>query len=478
MTMSAEPRTKIVCTIGPASSSPKVLAKLARAGMSVARLNFSHGTHAEHRRTIARIRRLSRALGRPISILQDLSGPKIRIGEIGSGTVILRPGSEFVLTARRVAGDSGSATVSYPGLARDVRPGDPLLLSDGAIELEVLETSGRDIRCRVVVGGPLSSRKGVNLPSRSLRLPSLTDKDKADLRFGAGLGVDYIALSFVRSASDIRAAKALIAREGHAIPVIAKIEKHEALDELEAIARSSDGIMVARGDLGVEIPLEKIPQAQKRIIRTANGLGKPVITATQMLRSMVENPRPTRAEVTDVANAVLDGTDALMLSEETAVGRYPAEAVRVMARIAAETERTPADLKRRDGMLPADAVRLSTAEAVAAAACSLAERVGASLIVTFTRSGSTARLVSKYRPPCPILAPTSLETTFRRLGLLWGVVPFRVGRMGSEAGMVAQAVRAARATGLARRGGKIVVTAGVPSGVAGLTNLIRVEELG
>jgi pyruvate kinase len=472
-----EPMTKIVCTIGPASASPKMLERLIRAGMSVARLNFSHGTPADHRRAAARIRRLSRDLGRPVSILQDLAGPKIRIGEIESGTVTLRPGSEFVLTARRITGTSEGAAVSYPGLARDVRPGDPILLNDGAIELEVLETSGRDIRCRVVVGGSLSSRKGVNLPSRSLRLPGLTAKDRDDLRIGAGLGVDYIALSFVRAVSDIHAVKGLVRREGREIPVIAKIEKHEALDDLEAIVEASDGVMVARGDLGVEIPLEKIPWAQKKIIHTANGLGKPVITATQMLRSMVENPRPTRAEVTDVANAILDGTDALMLSEETAVGRYPDEAVRVMARISAETERTLLDPGRRERTGPAAGGILSTAEAVAASACSLAEKVGASLIVTFTRSGSTARLVSKYRPPCPILAPTSLETTYRRLGLLRGVVPRRVRRTGSEAGMVEQALKAARESGLARRGAKVVITAGVPSGLPARTNLIRVETL-
>ena len=472
-----KPMTKIVCTIGPASASPRMLERLIRAGMSVARLNFSHGTPADHRRAAFRIRRLSRDLGRPVSILQDLAGPKIRIGEIESGTIVLRPASEFVLTARRIRGNSERAAVSYAGLARDVRKGDPILLNDGAIELEVLGISGPDIRCRVVVGGSLSSHKGINLPSRSIRLRGLTAKDKADLRFGVGLGVDYIALSFVRSVSDIHAAKALLRREGCEIPVIAKIEKHEALDDLEAIVGAADGVMVARGDLGVEIPLEKIPRAQKKIIRAANGLGKPVITATQMLRSMVENPRPTRAEVTDVANAILDGTDALMLSEETAVGKYPDEAVKVMARIALETERNFLDLGRRERTGQAAGSILSTAEAVAAAACSLADRVGASLIVALTRSGNTARLISKYRPACPILAPTSLETTYRRLGLLRGVVPGRMRSSASEAGMLAQAFKAARESGLARPGTKVVVVAGVPPDTSASTNLIRVEIL-
>jgi pyruvate kinase len=469
--------TKIVCTIGPASASTQMLERLIRAGMSVARLNFSHGTPPDHRRAAARIRRLSRDLGRPVSILQDLAGPKIRIGEIASGTVTLRPRAEFILTARRIIGNSERAAISYAGLARDVRPGDPILLNDGAIELEVLKTSGPDIRCRVLVGGSLSSHKGVNLPSRSLKLPGLTAKDRADLRFGAGLGVDYIALSFVRAVADIHAVKTLVRREGREIPVIAKIEKHEALDDLEAIVEASDGVMVARGDLGVEIPMEKIPWAQKKIIRAANGLGKPVITATQMLRSMVENPRPTRAEVTDVANAILDGTDALMLSEETAVGRYPDEAVRVMARIAAATELTLVDPGGPAWAAPGPGGILATAEAVAAAACSLAEKVGASLIVTLTRSGNTARLVSKYRPRCPILAPTSLETTYRRLALLRGVIPGRMRSALSEARMLEQALRAARESGLARRGTKVVITAGVPPDLPTSTNLIRVVTL-
>jgi pyruvate kinase len=477
MTRRFEPKTKIVCTIGPASESSEVLEKLVLAGMSVARLNFSHGTHAEHGRTVSRIRRLSRDHGKPVAILQDLSGPKIRIGRIEGGTVTLEPGSPFTLTARRVPGTAEAATLNYPGLIKDVRPGDLLLLSDGALELEVIRTAGPDIRCRVIVGGPLSSHKGVNIPSRSVKLPSLTAKDRKDLRFGIGLGVDYVALSFVRTAADILKAKALIGRLGAGIPVIAKIEKHEALDNIEEIIEAADGIMVARGDLGVEIPLEKIPRVQKLIIRSANRHGKSVITATQMLRSMVENPRPTRAEVTDVANAVLDGTDALMLSEETAVGKYPVEAVRTMAKIAAETELPSLSEERAGRDVIAEAGTMSPGEAVAMAACALAERVRASLLITFTNSGSTARLVAKYRPPCPILAPTPLEETFRRLALVWGAVPLRSGRLRSTDGLIAGAFRAALKSGLARRGDTVVITAGVPPGVAGRTNMIKVETL-
>jgi pyruvate kinase len=477
MTRRSEPKTKIVCTIGPASRSPEILEKLVLAGMSVARLNFSYGTHAEHKKTVSRIRRLSRDLGTPVAILQDLSGPKIRIGKIEAGTVALDPGSVFTLTARRVPGTARIASVNYPGLIKDVYPGDLLLLGDGAIELEVVEAAGPDIRCRVNVGGPLSSFKGVNLPSRSVHLPSLTGKDKADLHFGLGAGVDYVALSFVRAAADIRKTQAFIKKHGGAIPVIAKIEKHEALDDLEGIIRASDGVMVARGDLGVEIPLEKIPRVQKLIIRSANRHGKPVITATQMLRSMVENPRPTRAEVTDVANAVLDGTDALMLSEETAVGRYPEEAVRTMAKIAEESEQIPGLDDRAGGNVAGNHEVLSTGEAVAMAACSLAGKVRAALMITFTYSGSTARLVSKYRPPCPILAPTPLEETYRRSALLWGVLPLRRGKLKSTDGMIRQAFRAALESGLARRGDKVVITAGVPPGVPGRTNMIKVEIL-
>ncbi|MET0619004.1 MAG: pyruvate kinase, partial [Thermoanaerobaculia bacterium] len=369
------PRTKIVCTIGPSSRSPETLMRLAEAGMDVARLNFSHGTHVEHAAVIAAVRATAERLGRPIAILQDLAGVKIRIGEIAGGTVRLEPGSTFTLTTRPVPGDAREVSLDYPALGECVRPGDALLLSDGEVELRVEKASGSDIGCRVVVGGALSSHKGIHLPNRSIAAEGLTAKDRDDLAFGIDQGVDYVALSFVRSASDVLIARRFLDERGAAIPLIAKIEKHEALASIEAILAAADGLMVARGDLGVETPLEHVPLLQKMLIERSNRAGKPVITATQMLLSMVENPRPTRAEVGDVANAILDGTDAVMLSEETAAGRYPAEAVATMRRIAEDAETAfpfEAWMRRFE-----DKSLQSLPEAVAGAACELAEHIGA-----------------------------------------------------------------------------------------------------
>jgi len=467
-------KTKIVCTIGPASRSPDVLERLVLAGMDVARLNFSHGTQAEHGRMIADLRKIARRLGRPVAVLQDLAGPKIRIGPIRSGPVVLEPGAPFTLTARRVPGDMRTVSINYPAMVADVRKGDTLLLSDGSLELEVVAVDGRDIRCRVVIGGPLNSFKGINLPARTLRTPSLTAKDRDDLRFGLRNDVDYVAMSFVRSAGDIATVRRHMKRCGGSAPVIAKIEKHEALDALDAIVEAADGLMVARGDLGVEIPLEKIPRVQKDLIRRSREAGKPVITATQMLRSMVDSPRPTRAEVTDVANAILDGTDAVMLSEETAVGKYPVESVAMMARIAREAERIPSAC---DGLRPGglDPLPGSLPGAVACAASSLAAGVRAAVIVTFTRSGSTARLVSRCRPEVPILALTPEERTRRQLALCWGVLPVLGEDLGRTDEMAAAALEAAKKAGLVRKGQTVVITAGVPTGVPGTTNLIKVE---
>ncbi|MFO7733957.1 MAG: pyruvate kinase [Candidatus Aminicenantes bacterium] len=467
-------KTKIVCTIGPASRSPEVLDRLMRAGMDVARLNFSHGTQAEHGRTIADLRKIARRLGRPVAVLQDLAGPKIRVGPVRNGPVTLEPGAAFTLTARKVPGDARAVSLNFPAMVADVRKGDTLLLSDGALELEVVAVEGRDIRCRVVIGGPLNSFKGINLPARTLRTPSLTAKDRDDLRFGLKHEVDYVALSFVRSAADIETVRRHMKRWGGGAPVIAKIEKHEALDALDAIVEAADGIMVARGDLGVEIPLERIPRVQKDLIRRSREAGKPVITATQMLRSMVDSPRPTRAEVTDVANAILDGTDAVMLSEETAVGRHPVEAVATMVRIAREAERIPSSC---DGPRPGrlDPVPGSLPGAVACAAARLADAVGAAAIVTFTRSGSTARLVSRCRPDVLILAHTPEEKTRRQLALCWGVLPVLGENLSRTDEMVAAALKAAERTGLVKKGQTVVITAGVPTGVPGTTNLIKAE---
>ena len=469
------PRTKIICTIGPKSRSPEILERLIRAGMNVARLNFSHGSQSEHGEVIASIRGIAKQLGYPVAILQDLSGPKIRTGKIEEGPITLEPGGIFILTNRQVAGNKHEVSITYPDLPKEILPGDKLLLSDGALELEVLETDGEDIKCRVTVGGPLSSHKGINLPTRSIRVSSFTDKDKNDLAFGIEQEVDYVALSFVKAASDIVEVKRFIQGRDSNIPVIAKIEKHEALKGIDEIIEVVDGIMVARGDLGVEIPLEKVPLVQKMLIGKSNCAGKPVITATQMLRSMVDNPRPTRAEVTDVANAIFDGTDAVMLSEETATGSYPVEAVGMMVKIAEDAESGfPFD----DWIHHFDITNIKAVpEAVSRAACHLAEDIDASSIVTFTYSGSTARLVSKHRPRRPILALTPLEKTYRQLSLTWGVLPTLCEKMDSTDGMIEKAIKTALESGKVRRGDRIVITAGLPLHEPGTTNLIKIEEL-
>ena len=468
-------RTKIVCTIGPASRSFAVLERLIEAGMDVARLNFSHGTHAEHGEVIAAIRRISNARVRPVAVLQDLSGPKIRVGAIAAGQVHIETGSVLTLTTRQVPGDSHEISVSHPALPRDLATGDTILLADGALELRVLETTTEDITCSVQIGGPLSSHKGVNVPTRSLSMPSMTDKDRTDLAFGIEHGVDYVALSFVRTAEDLLEARRIIEQHGATIPLVAKIEKHEALTNMDEIIEAADAVMVARGDLGVETPLEKGPLVQKLLIERSNRAGKPVITATQMLRSMVENPRPTRAEVTDVANAVLDGTDAVMLSEETAVGAYPVESVAMMARIAEDAESALA-FTTETGM--AGSARAgSLGESVGRAACELANHIDAASIITFTLSGSTARLVAKNRPRQLILAPTPLESTYRRLSLVWGVVPIvsQVAKDTDE--MIEKALAESLRSGLVQYGQRVVITSGVPMGVTGSTNLIKVHVL-
>ncbi len=465
------PRTKIVCTLGPSSRSPESLAGLVRAGMDVARLNFSHGTHAEHAETLVSLRAAAAEAGRPVAILQDLAGIKIRIGEIAAGPVRLETGGTFTLTSRSVPGDASEVSVRFPDLARSVAAGDPLLLSDGELQLRVESATAEDIRCRVTVGGRLSSHKGITLPSGSIMAPGLTAKDREDLRFGVAHGVDYIALSFVRTAGDVREARSELAAQGSAIPLIAKIEKHEAIGHIDEILAESDGIMVARGDLGVETPLEHVPLLQKMLIEKANRAGKPVITATQMLLSMVENPRPTRAEVGDVANAILDGTDAVMLSEETAAGRYPLEAVATMKRIAEDTETAfPYEqwMRRFE-----DRSLQSLPEAVAGAACELAEHIGAAVIIAWTESGATARLVAKHRPRRPILALSTSAATARRLALVWGVIPLVAEEGRDTDAMMQKAPVLAAARGLMRPGQNAVITAGIPMGVAGSTNLIK-----
>jgi pyruvate kinase len=417
-------RTKIVCTIGPASASEAQLRALVERGMNVARLNFSHGDHAGHGATLTRLRALAETLRVPVGILQDLAGPRVRVGTFPEGWVELEPAQSFVLTTRPVEGSGERASVSYAGLPGEVRPGDALLLADGTIELRVEEVGGDEIRCRVVVGGRLGSRKGINVPSGLSGLPILSDRDLDDLRFGVEHGVDYLGLSFVRSADDVQTARARVAALGGRIPLIAKIETRAALERFDEILDAADGIMIARGDLSIETPFARVPVVQKRLIALANRCGKPVITATQMLFSMMSAPHPTRAEVADVANAILDGSDAVMLSEETAIGQHPVRAVEVMAAIALETERAAAVVEpppRADAVSPS-----GDEEALVQAACQLAARLPAAAIVAVTRSGRTARLAASYRPAQPIVAPTSDPEVYRRLALVRGVAPLLV----------------------------------------------------
>jgi pyruvate kinase len=462
-----------VCTIGPASRSPEILERLMRSGMDVARLNFSHGTQAEHLEVITAVRRLATRLGRPVAILQDLAGLKIRIAEIAEGAVTLAAGAPFILTTRPVPGSRQEASVAYPHLTRDVQPGDTVLLSDGAVELEVISTTEEDVHCRVIVGGRIASRKGVHLPSRSITSSKVTDKDRDDLAFGLRHGVDYVALSFVRSAADVVEVRSLIHDHGSIVPLIAKIETQGALTNIDEIIESVDGVMVARGDLGVDIALASVPRFQKVLIAKTNRAGKPVITATDMLRSMQDHPRPTRAEAADVANAILDGTDALMLSEETAIGRFPVEAVTMMTAIAEDIESTfpfNAWMHRFEGAC-------ALPEAVARAACSLAADIDAAAIVAYTQSGGTARRVAQYRPRSPILAPTPHAETYRRLALVWGVTPLLTSSQPSTDELIDGALGAALATGRVQRGQPVVVTAGIPVGRPGMTNLIEVATL-
>jgi pyruvate kinase len=465
-------KTKMVCTIGPASESPQILEVLIRAGMNVARLNFSHGTHEEHLKKIQTIREMADRLKQPVAILQDLAGPKIRVGKVKEGGVELRQGEGFLLTNREVLGDEKRVSITYPSLPDEVKPGDRILLSDGTIELQVLDSDGQEIRCRVIVGGILTSHKGLNFPTGTILASAFTEKDHKDLLFGIKNGVDLVALSYVKEADDIEKVKNVLKKESTDIPVIAKIERREALENIEGILSISDGIMVARGDLGVETPLEKVPNVQKMLIRKANASGKPVITATQMLRSMVDHTQPTRAEVTDIVNAIYDGTDAVMLSEETANGQFPVEAVQMMAKIAkAAEEEFPFDQFLRRGTEE----RTDLPQAISRAASFLAQEVKATVIITPTESGSTARWVSRLRPRQPILALSRHLPTVRGLNLCWGVYPVLVSDWKDTDDMLERSKRMPKDLGMASTGDRVVIIAGVPISIPGTTNLIKVE---
>ncbi len=467
-------KTKIICTIGPASDSPEVLERMVKAGMNVARLNFSHGSYEEHERKIHRIREISDRLGKPVAILQDLSGPKIRVGKIKEGGLEVKRGERLILTNREERAGGRIILVNYPRLPLEVKPKDKILLADGTIELEVLQTDGREIECEVQVGGILTSHKGVNVPTGTLTISTFTEKDQEDLRFGLQHGIDLISLSYVKDASDIEKVRDFLKKNSVEIPVIAKIERKEALETLDRILEASDGVMVARGDLGVETPLERVPNVQKRIIKKANALGKPVITATQMLRSMVDHIQPTRAEVTDVVNAIYDGTDAVMLSEETASGRFPVETVEMMAKIAraAEEEFPHEHFLRREGE-----GRPGLAQAITQAASLLARDAEAKVIVTPTESGSTARWVSKLRPFQPILALSRHLSTVRRLNLCWGVFPMLVSEWKDTDDMLERSKKIPKELGWVSPGDRIVIIAGVPISIPGTTNLIKVETV-
>jgi pyruvate kinase len=449
-----------------------MISSLIDAGMNVARINFSHGTTDYARTLIRRIKRVRAKLKKPVAILQDLQGPKIRIGTIKDGPIELRPGQEFVLTADAVQGDAQRVGVSLKSLPEGVVAGETILLADGNIELRIGKVRPPDIVCRVVVGGALSSHKGINLPGSRIHVDALTRKDRKDVLIGLEEAVDAIALSFVRSAADILALRRIVNSHGAKTPIVAKIEKQEAVHNIDAIIDVSDAVMVARGDLGVEIDLDTVPLVQKSIIANCNARGKPVITATQMLARMVENPRPTRAEAADVANAVLDGTDAVMLSEETAVGRYPLEAVAMMDRIV-HTAETRID-RRKFESLPA---MTGTEHAITRACYAIAREVGAGAIVAPTWSGSTPSLIARCRPLQPIVAPTPNDTAFGFLSFCWGVIPIRVPHKAPLDRMIRLALKVARDAGFVESGGLAVVTASIPLGVAGRTNSIKVETV-
>lgn len=465
--------TKIVCTIGPASESPRVLAQLVKTGMNVARINFSHGTYEEHVRNIKNIRKVSEQLGRPVAILQDLPGPKLRVGKLATQPLRLQRLDRISLTTKPTRLKS-KIPIAYPDLPKAVKKGDTIFLADGSIRIQVIQAKRDEVDGVVVTGGELISGKGVNLPRLRIRVPAITGEDKEHIRFGVENEVDIVAVSFVQKVDDIRTARKVAVGLGHHPFIVAKIEKREAVDNLEKIVQESDGVMVARGDLGVELELELVPIIQKKIIHDSNRFGKPVITATQMLESMVSAPTPTRAEVTDVANAIIDGTDAVMLSEETAVGKYPVEAVRVLGKVAEETERfLPKEIspQRREWY------EHSQADALALGACETALQVSASAIIAPTRTGRTARLVSKYRPPLPIVALTSRPDVQRQLLLSWRVQTILTKEFNTSEEIFREAEKAVAGARLARKGDRIVIIAGDPKGPSGKTDILKVQTI-
>lgn len=470
-------KTKIVCTIGPSSESLENTKKLIAAGMNVARLNFSHGDFEEHGNRMAIIRQASKELGKTVAILLDTKGPEIRLGKLKEEPIELIQGEYLTLTTEEILGDRNRVPITYKDLPSDVSIGDTILIDDGLIGMTVVDIQGTEIKCLIVNSGPIKSKKGVNVPGVAISMPGLTEKDIGDIKFGIESGVDFIAASFVRRASDVLEIRELLERhDARHIHIISKIENQQGVDNLDEILEVSDGLMVARGDLGVEIPSEEVPLVQKMMIEKCNRASKPVITATQMLDSMQRNPRPTRAEASDVANAIFDGTDAIMLSGETAAGKYPTESVEMMSRIA---ERAESALHYREMFKKqANAQQTSVTEAISQAVAKSAHDLAANAIVTSTESGYTARMVSKYRPRSPIIAVTPVEQVMRRLQLVWGVTAVKGENAETTDDMFDIAVKGAMESGVVRLGDTVVITAGVPVGRSGTTNLIKIHNIG
>ena len=468
-------KTKIVCTLGPVSQSEETLTKLIENGLNVCRFNFSHGSHEEHKERMDIVKKVRDELKKPVAILLDTKGPEIRTGNFADPEVFLEEGSKFIITMADVIGNKEICTVSYKGLAEDVVEGDTILIDDGLVGLKVENVVGEEIHCVVENSGIVKNHKGVNVPGVKINLPALTPKDISDIEFGITQGIDFIAASFVRKASDVLAIREVLENNNATdIQIISKIENQEGVDNLDEILQVSDGLMVARGDLGVEIPTEDIPIVQKQMIKKCNALGKPVITATQMLDSMIRNPRPTRAEVTDVANAIYDGTDAIMLSGETAAGKYPVEAVKVMAAIAKRIEET----LDYDTILRSKGLNnTNVTDAISYATCTTAKSLTASGIVTSTSSGYTARMVSKFRPKTPIIAATPNERTSRQLSLSWGVYTVMCEQAENTDDLIDNSIEASKNEGYIHEGELVVITTGVPTGVSGTTNLIKVQVI-
>lgn len=469
-------KTKIVCTLGPATDREGVLRQMLEAGMNVARFNFSHGSHAEHKGHLDALKALRAELGLPVAAMLDTKGPEVRLKSFAAGSVMLRTGQEFTLTTRDIVGDEQGCSITYADLPGDVKAGDTILLDDGLVRLTVLETTAADVRCRVENDGAMKNNKGVNVPGIRLSMPYMSQRDREDILFGVEQGFDFIAASFVRTADDVREIRRLLDEADSSIQIIAKIENQEGVSNLAEILSVADGIMVARGDMGVEIDFTEIPIIQKDMIAQCVAAGKPVITATQMLDSMMENPRPTRAEITDVANAIYDGTSAIMLSGETAAGKYPVEAVQTMDAIALRTE---ADINyaKRMRNLPGSS-RLSIAAATAHAACTTAMDIGADAILTVSQSGATARLVSRFRPGTTVVACLLSERVQRQMALYWGVVPLLMPYAQNTDQLIEFAIQAAEKAELVKQGDLVVITAGVPVGVSGTTNMIKVHLVG